>query len=593
LIIQALTEFYERISSNPDYNVAPLGFEKKELQFLIVIDKNGKFVALEDTREKVGKKLIAKQFLVPRSLGRSGSKSYETTFLLWDHVGYLFGEPSTDPKSKKQHETWIKSLKNLPQELKEDEGVSAIIKFYEQNEDKKMTSINEFNECLKAVQCNMSFRLVNDIPVPCRPAVIKFNEENASNKNEEDSDKSSVEKNQDIIGICLISGEKGIIARTHGRTPINKDTKSLISFQKNSGYDSYGKEQAYNAPITQPIEFKYVTALNSLLKNQNQKKQIANTTVIFWSEKETDLENEIGALFDVPDRDDPGNNTYRIRSLFNSLQTGAYIKDDNNSRFYILGLSPNSARISIRLWSTGPIGKYAENISQYFNEFEIVKPPKEQEFYSIWSVLDNISTQVKSDKIPPNLSGDFIKSTLEGSPYPSTLFQAVLRRIKSDTKYRVKPIRGALIKAYLNRYYRFYPNQKVKEITVKLDIDQPSIGYQLGRLFAILEKIQETANPGLNTTIRERYYGAACATPVSVYPILLKLKNHHLAKLDQKGRVIYFEKLLGEVLGKLNDFPGNLDLHEQGRFAIGYYHQRQSFFVSKEAVSSSIDNKQN
>ena len=186
-----------------------------------------------------------------------------------------------------------------------------------------------------------------------------------------------------------------------------------------------------------------------------------------------------------------------------------------------------------------------------------------------------------------------MRSIIEGTPYPSTLLQAALRRIKSDTEFRVKPVRAALIKAYLNRYYRFYPDQKVKEFFMSLDISQPSIGYQLGRLFAILEKIQETANPGLNTTIRERYYGAACATPVSVYPILLKLKNHHLAKIDQKGRVVYFEKLLGEVMGKLNDFPGNLDLHEQGRFAIGYYHQRQAFFASKDEDNNSTEIKQN
>jgi CRISPR-associated protein Csd1 len=164
-----------------------------------------------------------------------------------------------------------------------------------------------------------------------------------------------------------------------------------------------------------------------------------------------------------------------------------------------------------------------------------------------------------------------------------------LRRIRSDAQYRVKPVRAALIKAYLNRYYRFYPHQNHKEVAMELDINQPSVGYQLGRLFATLEKIQEEANPGINTTIKERYYGAACATPVTVFANLLRLKNHHLAKIENKGRVVNFERLLGEIMSKLTDFPAHLDLHEQGRFAIGYYHQRQAFFTAK---NDNADNPQ-
>jgi len=188
-----------------------------------------------------------------------------------------------------------------------------------------------------------------------------------------------------------------------------------------------------------------------------------------------------------------------------------------------------------------------------------------------------------------------MRSILTGTPFPVTLLQAAVRRIRSSSNEKFKPIRAALIKAYLNRFYRFYPDQNVKEINMELDIKQPSIGYQLGRLFASLEKIQEEANPGLNATIRERYFGAACATPVTVFTNLLRLKNHHLAKLENKGRVINFERLLGEIMGNLKDFPAHLDIFEQGRFAIGYYHQRQAFYASKEAnndVSNEINNRE-
>ena len=213
---------------------------------------------------------------------------------------------------------------------------------------------------------------------------------------------------------------------------------------------------------------------------------------------------------------------------------------------------------------------------------EIVKPPKEPVYYSLWRLLANVATQDKSENIPPNVAGDFMRAILAGTPYPTTLLQAALRRIHSDTENRVKPIRAALIKAYLNRYHRIYINPNHKEILMSLDVNQTSVGYQLGRLFATLEKIQEEANPGLNATIRERFYGAACASPVSVFANLLRLKNHHLAKMESKGRIVNFEKLLAEIIGHFDDFPAHLDLHEQGRFAIGYYHQRQDFFTKKD-----------
>ena len=274
-------------------------------------------------------------------------------------------------------------------------------------------------------------------------------------------------------------------------------------------------------------------------------------------------------FFQHPEKDDPAAHTEKIRALYDSINTGAYVEHDGDTMFYILGLSPNSARISVRFWHMGTISEFAIRIKEYFDDFKIIKPPSEPEFYSIWQVLVNIAAQNKSANIPPNLAGEFMRSILDGTPYPNTLFQAALRRIKSDAEYRVKPVRAALIKAYLSRYYRFYPNQKYKEVGIELDINQPSTGYQLGRLFAVLEKIQEEANPGINTTIRERYYGAACATPVTVFANLMRLKNHHLAKLENKGRVTNFEKLLGEIIEKVHDFPAHLDLHEQGRFAIG------------------------
>lgn len=579
MILQALKEYYDRKAADPDSNIAPEGFEKKELQFLIVINEQGQFINIEDTREKVGNKLVAKTFLLPRSIGRSGSRSYEKTFLLWDHIGYILGLPLEDEKSKLQYQTWIKKLEELPEDLKEDKGVKAVLLFYKSNEILKAINSPMIQECLKASTCNMSFRLVSDIPVPCREKVkeyvIKHLKEDDAEIDKEDEGK------EQKYGICLVTGERGVIARTHGRTPIDKDAKILVGFQKNSGYDSYGKEQGYNAPIIKQTEFAYVTALNTLLKSKSQRILIGDATMVFWSKKPSSFESDFALFFKEPEKDNPDAGTEKVKALFESITTGAYTEDDGDNLFYILGLSPNVSRIAVRFWQTGTISEFSTRIKQYFDDFAIIKPPKEPEYYSVWRILANIAAQDKSENIAPNLAGDFMSSILNGKPYPATLLQAALRRIRSDTESRVKPVRAAAIKAYLNRYYRFYPDKKYKEVAMALDINQTSVGYQLGRLFAVLEKIQEEANPGINTTIRERFYGSACSTPVTVFTNLLRLKNHHLVKLENRGRVVFFEQLLGEIMGKLTSFPAHLSLHEQGLFAIGYYHQRQDFFTRK------------
>jgi CRISPR-associated protein Csd1 len=290
-------------------------------------------------------------------------------------------------------------------------------------------------------------------------------------------------------------------------------------------------------------------------------------------------------MLSEPPKDDPDKGSAHIKSLFKSPETGGYQEDAGTEKFYILGISPNAARLSIRFWLRGTVAEFAENIRKHFRDLEIVKPPREPEYYSLWRLLVNTAVQDKSENIPPNIAGDFMRAILTGAPYPATILQAVLRRIKSDTANRVKPVRAALIKAYLNRRLYAKKNYDKKEVLhMGLDTQQLSVGYRLGRLFAVLEKIQEEANPELNATIRERYYGAACSSPVSVYSTLMRLKNHHLAKLNT-GRKINLEKVICEIMEHIDDFPPHLSLKEQGKFAIGYYHQRQDFFTSKKAAS--------
>ena len=580
MILQALKEFYDRKYS--EGKVPPIGFEIKEIPFLIVIDRLGNFISLEDTREPHGKRLVGKSFQVPSANVRTGSNSYMTANLLWDHIGYVLGIPKNDgPKfielSKNQHITWIDSLEKLPKEIRDSPEIKAINRFYENNGIEKVLKSEQIEECKKIPGCNIAFRLNSEpLPVPAGDVIKEYRRVHIGLPEEGEDD---------VFGTDLVTGETGQIVRLHHKTRINKDADSLVSFQKNSGYDSYGKEQGFNSPITKMTEFAYTTALNYLLKSEKHRIQVGNSHTVFWGSKNNNLEEKFSGLFEDPEAIDPDTDISLVRELFNSVKSGAYINDDGEIPFYVLGLSPNSARISIRFWENGKVSEYSERIKQYFDDFSIISEQNNPEFYPLQKILANISKLDKFENIPPRLAGNVMRAILEGTTYPATMLQLAIQRIRSDTKCRVTRIRAATIKAYLNRYYRLYQNKKIKEITMKLDETQPAAAYQLGRLFAALERIQEKANPKLNTTIRERYYGSACTSPVTVFPTLLRLKNHHLAKIEKKGIVIWFEKKLGEIMGNIEVFPSHLNLHDQGMFAIGYYHQRQDFFTKKEETA--------
>jgi CRISPR-associated protein Csd1 len=573
MILQALKDYYDRKAADPDSNIAPEGWEQKELPFIVVLGIDGNLINIEDTREGEGKGRRAKVFLVPQGVKKTSGVAAN---LLWDTAGYAFG---IDNKGNKERAIQQKRAftRRLEDELGDIPVINIVLKFLNTITEERLQQESCWDEIVQTNQ-NLSFRINNETSlISLRPEVAaKINSAESMKENE-------------TSGTCLVTGENAKIKNLHksikGVYGAQSSGANIVSFNLDA-FRSYGKMQGHNAPVSAEAEFSYTTAINTLLgKDSKQRLLIGDATTIFWSKRESSFESDFSFFFKEPDKDNPDSGTQKVRALFDSLNTGAYREDDGENRFFILGLAPNAARIAIRFWLTGTIFEFSFRIRQYFEDFEIVKPANEPNYYSIWRILVNVAQQDKSENIPPNVAGDFMRSILEGTPYPTTLFQAVMRRIHSDSEYRVKPIRAALIKAYLNRYIRFYPNNNSKEVSIALDTSQPSVGYQLGRLFAALEKIQEEANPGINATIRERFYGAACAAPVTVFANLLRLKNHHLAKMDNKGRVVNFERLLSEIMARLDDFPAHLDLHEQGRFAIGYYHQRQAFFEPKEKSS--------
>ncbi len=581
MILQALKEYYDRKAAEQESSISPLGWEWKEIPFIIVLDKKGSLLQIEDTREGDGSKKRGKHFQVPQGVKRASGIAAN---LLWDNAGYVLGMVNTeglhvDEKKRKltrapeQKKAFVDRIQN---ELSDTSRKRAIITFLSTL---NISTLEQTPQWADVYQTNpiMSFRFDGDYQLYCQTDEVKM--VLASKTNIDDNN-----------GLCLITGEKDSISTLHtsikGVWGAQTSGANIVSFNLDS-FRSFGKRQGQNAPVGETAMFAYTTALNTLLdRNSSQRIQIGDASTVFWSDRKTQFEEDFSFFFSEPPKDDPDAGNHRIKNLFNSAKTGSYVEDSGNEKFFILGLSPNAARIAVRFWLKGTIAQFAENIRKHFQALEIVKPKGEPIYYSIWRILVNTAVQDKSENIPPNIAGEFMRAIISGTPYPATLLQAVLRRIKSDTINRVKPVRAALIKAYLNRLLYAGKNYNEKEVLqVGLDTGQLSIGYHLGRLFAVLEKIQEEANSGLNATIRERYYGAACGSPVSVYPTLMRLKNHHLVKLN-RGRKTNLEILIGEIMGHFDEFPAHLNLHEQGKFAIGYYHQRQDLFTSKKEDTS-------
>jgi CRISPR-associated protein Csd1 len=569
MILQALVEYYERKAANPEIALPRLGFETKEIPFLIVLDRNGRCVQLDDTRIIEGKKKRAKSFIVPQGVKKTSGVAAN---VLWDNLEYVLGIPvkSKPERVIEQHAAFLSRMASLPQE---DEGIQAIRTFLSSRSFEKLEASEVWKECLETNPL-FSFRLTEDggSPIFERPALMDAIEK--------------MNDSEDVIhGTCLITGQTDRpIERLHtsikGVWGAQTAGANIVSFNLRA-FESYGNEQKQgeNAPVSVSAAFAYTTALNYLLgKDSKQRIQVGDASTIFWADKSCALEESFSFLFSEPHKDNddhPDRNVEAVKVLYESVQRGKASVDKEDNRFFVLGLAPNAARIAIRFWLHGTVQEFSERIVQHFEDLKIEHASFENPYLSLFRLLLSVATQHKADHIPPNLGGEVMRSILQGLPYPTTLFQAAVRRFRIEQEGRFIYPQAAIIKAYLNRNYK-------EKLTVSLNINHTNPGYLLGRLFAVLEKIQAEAQPDINATIRDRFYGAASSTPVTVFRNLIKLSTHHLPKLEEKRR-IYFDKLTGEILEKINDFPRLLPIEDQGRFAIGYYHQKQDFYKKSDS----------
>ena len=571
MILQALHGYYERRMRDPDpaRRLPAAGLEEKEIPFILDLAPDGRLVGISDTRTQEGKKKLARRYQVPQGVKKTSGVAAN---LLWDTAEYVLG---LDTKGKPQRvaeqvAAFRQRVDQLAQRVPADAGLVAVQRFLAGQPLANAQSQPQWAE-IAEVNPIVSFRLKDDIDLVCqRPGVIGA--VSAAGPKEEASGAALV---------CLITGDSAEPERLHsavkGVWGAQTSGANIVSFNLDA-FRSFGKEQGANAPVSPAAAFAYTTALNSLLaKGSRQRMQVGDASTVFWaqSEQDSDFEDAFASFFDA-DHDNPDEHTEQVRALFDALQSGQFDGAPGTHKFYVLGLAPNAARIAIRFWHAAPLHEIAVRIRQWFDDLELQRGPHDPEFPPLFRLLTAIALQGKADNVPPNLGGDVMRAILTGGPFPALWLNAAVQRCRAERQ--VSYLRACAIKACLNRQIRFQNPTSEEVYRPMLDLDNLNPGYRLGRLFATLEKIQEAASPGLNATIRERYFGAASSTPVAVFTTLLRLKNHHLAKLP-KGLAIHFEKLIAEIVGGIDDFPTHMALPDQGRFALGYYHQRQAFFT--------------
>jgi CRISPR-associated protein Csd1 len=595
MILQALNDYYRRKCDDPDpaQRLPMFGLEQKEIPYLLEINAEGQLLQIRDTRELQGKKKVGANFRVPLGIKKTSGAAAN---LLWDNAEYVLGIPDAkkleESRRKKKeneyrtrlkimHGLFIARIRSLPKTALQDAGIIAIQNFLQ---NVTVEHLQVFPGWAEITETNpvLSFRLHGDIELICqRPVVV-----NAALDLPASTDES--------LGMCMVTGEHAPVQRLHTTIkgvwdPKNHKGANIVSFNERA-FESYGKteRQGENAPVSRAAAFAYTTALNHLLrKDSTQRIQVGDASTVFWAEKQDAFENIFGEIF----KDNPDENTRAVHALLDAVNSGKLAGPEGDTRFHVLGLAPNAARISIRFYHCLPLRELGARIVQHFKDLELVRGPNDSQYPSLFRLLAAVAVQNKADNIPPNLGGSIVDAIFAGEnvPYPSLWLNAAVGRCRAEQN--VNYLRAAAIKASLSRQMRHTSvsstNQTIEqEFLPMLDLSNNNPAYRLGRLFSVLEKIQEEASPGLNATIRDRYYGAASSTPVAVFTTLLRLKNAHLKKLTT-GRGMWFERLLGEVLGPVTDFPKHLPLPDQGRFALGYYHQRQDFFTKKPDTSTS------
>jgi CRISPR-associated protein Csd1 len=562
MILQALNEYYGRLFE--EGKVPSFGFSYEKIGFELLLDSEGNLLNVNDLRDHDGKNYKSAIMEIPYTNEVNVRSSNVQPNFMVDKSTYVLGnDEDTKPKRlKESHDGYLTLLDNVAKSI-DDEGLIAVQKFLKVWKPEKSNSLNHWEDISTGKHGFIVFRIDGEKSyVHGRPKVKQAWKEYLSNQKDGGINYSAQ---------CLITGKIGKIQRLHTQFKNiqggQQSGKSLVSFNKDkTAFTSYQKESSFNAPVTVEAEFASSTALKYLLSDDNQKIRIGDATTVFWTEYESKMIEFMGTILKTKNDSDMKD----IRLFLEAVRSGKKpegIVLDN--KFYILGLSPNASRLSVRFWHVSTVGEMSARVIQHFDDLAICKSfDNDPEFPGIWQLLIETAAQRESKKIPPVLAGSLIRSIITGAVYSQGLLTAIIGRIRADQN--INYIRASLIKAYLNRNWRI--NNKSMEVTMALNKEETNTAYMLGRLFSILEAAQKDAiGKDIGASIKDRYFGSATATPNVVFPRLIVLAQKHIEK-GKYGK--YFDNCIAEIMQGIHGFPSTLSLEDQGMFVIGYYHQK-------------------
>lgn len=575
MILQALVNHYENLAEQGE--VDQEGWCKAKVSYAVNLSEDGEvlgILSLKNEEERGKKKVwLPQQIKVPEMVTRSSGVSAN---FLCDNSKYILGidKDGTNQRvldcfeaAKEKHLSLLSGI--------EGEMAQAVRRFFVRWNPEKASECEAVREKWEDITDGSNLIFCMGIDYAQDDPYIQEAWEEARNVSSEGGQ----------TGICLVTGKEAEISRIHktikGVPGAQSSGAALVSFNA-PAFESYGKEQSYNAPVGKYAEFAYTTALNYLLNQRKYTFQLGDSMIVFWAES---AEEEYQAAF-FGAADPKPDNQEEIKGMFENLKMGrpVRVRDialNSEQRFYILSLAPNAARLSVRFFYQDSFGNILKNLSAHYERMSVVRPSwADREYMGVRDMLSETVNQNSKDKTPvPNMAAFVLQAILSGTRYPASLYTDVLIRIRAE-QGNITWGRAGIIKAYLIRN----TNWKEGENYMGLNEESREAAYVLGRLFSVLESIQMDANPGIKATIRDRYFNSACATPASIFPVLVKLKNSHMKKLErEKGSSkIYYEKLLTELMGKLDEYPKRLSLEEQGKFILGYYHQVQKKYEKKE-----------
>ena len=583
MILQALTAYYEQLLQQG--KIAAPGWDGRfKVSYELRLNDTGQLLSVVDLRtsESKGKKtvVVPRELRVPAHVKRTVGIAAN---FLCDNSTYLLGaDEKGKPDRARQCFDACAQLHRRLLEGVDSPAAKAILAYFDNWDPAQASTHPLLHENWKDLTGNANFIFGYEAPDHTH---ILVNEDPAiqaawqTHYGAADADAATVQ--------CLITGKQAPAALVHpaikGVMGAQSSGAALVSFNA-PAFCSYGHEQGENAPVSEYAAFAYTTALNLLIADRNHCKRVGDTTIVCWAENAEPVYQDAMSLFLFGPDEASGIQDADVQAALKRLAAGQTVPflDKElapDQHFYVLGLAPNAARLSVRFFLRDTFGTFARNLQKHADGLEIVRPAYDKhETLSVWALaMETVNRKERNPAPAPQLAGDLLRAVLTGGHYPATLLNGVTLRIRAEQE--MTRGRAAILKAY---YLRNYPTDLNKEVfTVSLN-ESTNVPYILGRLFSVLEAVQSDANPGINATIKDRYFNSACATPALVFPTLLKLAQKHLQKLPD-GKAVFYNRQITALMALVPEsgFPARLSLPDQGKFEIGYYHQTQKRYTKK------------